>query len=150
MDKIQCQFSPLPTISTSSFLYDSPLNYLFISFFFQATFFSLSEKQNNAKFILFKGKILTIGAWNRAVRRNFGPKRDRARGCWRKLHIEGFILNVFHEIMFEGSDQRKNKMRRTCSKHEEQDKWAKVPKGNGPLWRPSFKWTDNINLASYI
>ena len=53
---------------------------------------------------------------------------------------------MFHEMLLEGSNQCKNKMSGTCSKHEKQEKCAKVPAGNGSLRRPSCKLGDNINI----
>jgi len=44
-------------------------------------------------------------------------------------------MYVFHEMLLEGSNQCKNKMSGTCSKHEEQENCAKVPTGNGPIRR---------------
>ena len=55
-------------------------------------------------------------------------------------------MHMLHEMLLEGSNQFKNKMSETCSKHEKQGKCAKVPTGNGPLRRPSCKLGDKINI----
>jgi len=60
--------------------------------------------------------------------------------------VKSFIMYMFHEMLLEGSNQCKNKMSGTCSKHEKQEKCAKVPAGNGSLRRPSCKLGDNINI----
>jgi hypothetical protein len=36
---------------------------------------------------------------NRALRRIFGPKREEMAGGWRRLHNEGFIIYMFHQIL---------------------------------------------------
>jgi len=76
------------------------------------------------------------GRWGEILNLRGTEQEDAGENCTTK----GFMINMFHEMLFEESNQCTNKIRGTCSKHEKQDNCVKVPKGNGPLWRPSCKW----------
>jgi hypothetical protein len=87
---------------------------------------------------------------NRVLRRIFGPKRDEVTGEWRKLHNEELndlyssptIVRVIKSIKMRwaGYVARMREARSVYSVLVEK------PEGNRPLWRPRWRWEDNIKI----
>jgi hypothetical protein len=87
---------------------------------------------------------------NRVLRRIFGPKRDKVRGEWRKLHS-----GELHNLYLSTDIIRQMKSRRmwwvghvVCM--EEGRNLCRVlvgkPEGKSPLERPRRRWEDGIKM----
>jgi len=84
---------------------------------------------------------------NRALRYIFGPKRDKVRGQWGRLHTRSFMmcssLNIIRLI-------KSRRMRRTGHVARMGDRRGayrfsvETPEGKRPLGRPTRKWANNI------
>jgi hypothetical protein len=88
---------------------------------------------------------------DRVVRRIFGPKRDEAKGEWRKLHTE-----ELNDLFSSPNIVRAVKLKRTrlaghvaCVGESRDVYRALVGKleGKRPLGRPRPKWEDNIKTG---
>jgi hypothetical protein len=45
------------------------------------------------------------GVENRALRRIFGPKREKVTGGWRRLHSGSFKMFTVHQVLLRSSHQ---------------------------------------------
>ena len=86
----------------------------------------------------------------RVLRRMFGPRRDRVKGEWRKLHNE-----ELNDLYCSPNIVRVIKWRRMrwaghVARTEEGRGVHKIlmgkPEGNRPLGRPRRRWEDNIKM----
>jgi hypothetical protein len=87
---------------------------------------------------------------NRALRRIFGPKRDKVTGGWRKLHNE-----ELHNLYCSPSIIRMIKSRRmrwaghVARMRENRNAYmilVRKLEGNRPLRRTRSRWVDNIKM----
>jgi len=87
---------------------------------------------------------------NRALRRIFGPKKDKVKGEWRKLHNEE--LNDLHTSLniVRLIKSRRMKWAGHVALLEERRGVYMVlvgkPEGNTPFGRPRRIWEDNIKM----
>jgi hypothetical protein len=85
---------------------------------------------------------------NRALRRIFGPKRDRVTGGWRKLHNEE-LHNVYSSPSKIGIiKSRRMRWAGHVARMGEKRKVYRLlvgkPEGKRPLGRPRRRWIDSI------
>jgi hypothetical protein len=87
---------------------------------------------------------------NRALRRIFGPKRDKVTGGWRKLHNEELHslystpsrirVNNTRRMRWSGHVARMVKKRNACRI------LVGKPEGKRPLRIPRRRWVNNIKM----
>jgi hypothetical protein len=51
-------------------------------------------------FFILRGRLKLRVFQSRKMRKIFGPKRVEETGDWRKLHYEGFMICVHHQMLF--------------------------------------------------
>jgi hypothetical protein len=87
---------------------------------------------------------------NRAVRRIFGPKRDKVTREWRKLHNEE--LNDLYpspSIVWVIKSRRMKWAGHVARMGEGRCVYRVLvgkPEEKRPLWRPRRRWQDNIKM----
>jgi hypothetical protein len=87
---------------------------------------------------------------NRVLRRIFGPKRDRVRGRWRKLHNEELhnlcssprIIGIIKSRRIRWAGH----VARMGEKMNVYRLFVGKPEGKRPLGRPRRGWIDNIKM----
>ncbi len=87
---------------------------------------------------------------NRVLRGIFGPKRDRLRGEWRKLHNEEYNDLYCSPSIVWVIKSRRLRWAGHVSRMKEGRGVHKVlvgkPEGKIPLWRPRCRWEDSIKM----
>jgi hypothetical protein len=87
---------------------------------------------------------------HRALRRVFGPKRDKATGEWRKLHNKE--LNDLYSLPNTVQVVKSRQMRwaeHVAHMGEDRGVYRVLvgkPEGKRPLGRPRHRWKDNIKM----
>jgi len=87
---------------------------------------------------------------NRALRRIFGPKRDKVRGEWRKLHNEE-LNNLYSssDIVWVIKSRRTRWTGHVAHMGDTTGIFRVLvgkPEGKRPLGRPRRRWEDNIKM----
>jgi hypothetical protein len=87
---------------------------------------------------------------NRALRRIFGPKRDRVTGGWRKLHNEDlhnlYSLPSIIRIIKSRRMRWAGHVARMGEKRNVYRLLVRKPEGKRPLGRPRCRWIYNIKM----
>ena len=87
---------------------------------------------------------------NRALRRIFGPKRDKVRGEWRKLHNEELnSLYSSSDIVWVIKSRRTRWTGHVAHMGDTTGIFRVLvgkPEGKRPLGRPRRRWEDNIKM----
>ena len=87
---------------------------------------------------------------SKLLRKIFGAKRDEITGEWRKLH--NAELHAFYSSPNIISNLKSRRLRRAGHvAHMEQSSNAYIIfkgkyEGKRPLWRPTYRWEDNIKM----
>jgi hypothetical protein len=86
---------------------------------------------------------------NRVLRRIFGPKRDEARGEWRRLHNEELNDLYSSPNIVRVIKSRIRWVRHVARMEEKRGAYrilVRRPEGGRPLWRSRRRWEDNIRM----
>jgi hypothetical protein len=85
---------------------------------------------------------------NWVLRRIFRPKREEVTGEWRKLHNEEINGLYFSPNIVRVIKSRRMRWAGLVASMGRGVYWVLVgkPEGKKPLWRPRYRWEDNIKM----